>query len=135
MSEISPHILIIDDDPAILELMSLILEGEGNYRVTAVEIVFEDVAAIERLQPDLILLDFLTQGRQTGWTLLQKLKLYRPTKDIPVVLCTAALQDVKEQEPVLTQKGIPILYKPFDVDELLHVVEQALTATHSSDKV
>ncbi len=134
MSETRPHILIIDDDPAILELMSLILEGEGNYRVTTAEIVFEDVAAIERLQPDLILLDFLTQGRQTGWTLLQKMKLHRSTKDIPVVICTAALQDVKDQETILTQKGIPVLFKPFDVDDLLHVVEQAFAASHSSDK-
>ena len=68
------------------------------------------------------------QGRETGWTFLQKLKLHRPTKDIPVVICTAALADVKEQESIFTQKGIPILYKPFDVDELLHVTEQMLSS-------
>ncbi len=128
MSETKQHILVIDDDPSILELMRLILEGEGNYRVTTTEIVFETVIEIEHLQPDLILLDFLMQGRQTGWTLLQKLKLHRPTKDIPVVICTAALPDVKEQESIFTQKGIPILYKPFDVDELLHVVSQTLSS-------
>jgi CheY-like chemotaxis protein len=82
---------------------------------------------VERLQPDLILLDFIMQGRQSAWTFLQKLKLYRPTKDIPLVLCTAALSDVKEQEPILAQKGIPILYKPFDMDELLHIVEEMVS--------
>jgi CheY-like chemotaxis protein len=126
VSEIKPHILIIDDDRSILEMMCLILEEEGNYRVTTVEIA--DVADVERLQPHLILLDFLMQGRQGGWTLLQKLKSHRPTKDIPLVFCTAALLDAKEQELILTQKGIPILYKPFDVDELLHVVEQLLSS-------
>ncbi len=129
MSKTKPHILIIDDDPSILEMMRLILEEEGKYRVTTAEIVFEHVTEIEHLQPDLILLDFLMHGREVGWTLLQKLKLHRPTKDIPIVLCTAALLDVKEQEPIFTQKGIPILYKPFDVDELLHVVEQILSSS------
>jgi CheY-like chemotaxis protein len=126
------HILIIDDDQSILEMMRLVLEEEGNYRVTTAESIFEDVADIERLQPQLILLDFLLQGRQTGWNFLQKLKLHRPTKDIPVVLCTAALSDVKDQEPILMQKGIPILYKPFDVDELLHIVAQVISSPHTS---
>ncbi len=124
-----PHILIIDDDPSILEMMRLVLEGEGNYRVTTVEIVFEDAADVERLEPQLILFDFLMQGRQMGWTLLQNLKLYRPTKNIPLVLCTAALSDVLEQEPILAQKGIPLLSKPFDVDELLHIVKQVLSSS------
>jgi CheY-like chemotaxis protein len=126
------HILIIDDDQSILEMMRLVLEEEGNYRVTTAESIFEDVTAIERLQPQLILLDFLLQGRQTGWNFLQKLRLHRPTKDIPVVICTAALSDVKDQEPILTQKGIPILYKPFDVDELLHIVAQVISSPHPS---
>ena len=126
------HILIIDDDQSILEMMRLVLEEEGNYRVTTAESTFEEVADIERLQPDLILLDFLLQGRNTGWNFLQKLRLHRPTKDIPIVLCTAALSDVKEQESILIQKGIPILYKPFDVDELLHIVDQILSSPHKS---
>jgi CheY-like chemotaxis protein len=126
------HILIIDDDQSILEMMRLVLEEEGGYRVTTAESTFEEVADIERLQPDLILLDFLLQGRNTGWNFLQKLRLHRPTKDIPIVLCTAALSDVKEQESILIQKGIPILYKPFDVDELLHIVDQILSSPHKS---
>ncbi|HEV2661921.1 MAG TPA: response regulator [Ktedonobacteraceae bacterium] len=125
------HILIIDDDQSILEMMRLVLEEEGGYRVTTAESTFEEVADVENLQPDLILLDFLLQGRNTGWNFLQKLKLHRPTKDIPIVLCTAALSDVKEQESILIQKGIPILYKPFDVDELLHIVDQILSSPHN----
>ena len=130
MGKSTPHILIIDDDPSILEMMRLILEEEGRYRVTTREMVFEEVTEVEQLEPDLILLDFLLHGRQLGWTLLQKLKLHPPTKDIPVVLCTAALPDVQAQEPLLAQKGTPVLYKPFAIDELLHIVQQALSSSH-----
>jgi CheY-like chemotaxis protein len=130
MSKSKPHILIIDDDPSILEMMRLILEEEEGYRVTTRETVFEEAAEVEHLEPDLILLDFLLQGQQLGWTLLQKLKLHPPTKDIPVVLCTAALLDVQAQESLLVQKGIPVLYKPFAMDELLHIVQQELSSSH-----
>ena len=109
------------------------LEEEGTYRVTTAEIAFEQAADVERLHPHLILLDFLMYGRLAGWTLLQKLKLYRPTKDIPVVICTAALSDAKEMEPTLIQEGIPIVYKPFDINALLHVVQQVLSfSPHAS---
>ncbi|HZO76222.1 MAG TPA: response regulator [Ktedonobacteraceae bacterium] len=119
------HILVVDDDPSILDMIQLLLEQEG-YRVTTSLVVLEDLADVERLQPDLIILDFKMSERESGWTFLQKLKLHRPTKHIPLFLCTAALSDVREQEPILAQKGIPIVYKPFDVEELLATVEQML---------
>lgn len=124
-----PHILIIDDDTSILEMMRLVLESEGRYQVTTMENAPENITEIEHLQPHLILLDFLMYGREVGWTFLQKLKLSHSIKDIPVVMCTAALCDVNEQAGDFRQKGISILYKPFDVDELLRIVEQTLTSS------
>lgn len=38
-------------------------------------------------------------------SLLEKPKMYRPTKDIPLILCTAALSEVRQQEDMLRQKG------------------------------
>ena len=49
-----------------------------------------------------------------------------PTKDIPVIISTAAVQAMREQEATLQEKGIPLIYKPFDVDELLRVIRQLL---------
>jgi CheY-like chemotaxis protein len=54
--------------------------------------------------------------------------MYRPTADIPVILCTAAIKMVREQEEIFKQKGIPVVYKPFDVDELLEVVQSSILA-------
>ncbi len=119
------HILVIDDDQSILEMFQSILETEG-YRVSLAKIVFEEVYEVEQRHPDLIILDFKIGSHHEGWLLLQKLKMYRPTKDIPVFLCAAALTEVREQEETLRQKGIPVLYKPFDIDELLHVIHQCL---------
>src|SRR5579883_2725665 len=123
------HILIIDDDSSLLELYQLLLEAEG-YRVTTSRSAYEQVADEEQLQPDLILMDMKLGGKESGFLLLQKLRLYRPTKDIPVIICTAAVQVVREQEETLKEKGIPILYKPFEIDELLRVVQQFLPSSN-----
>jgi CheY-like chemotaxis protein len=81
---------------------------------------------VEQLHPDLIILDFKIGTHDEGWLLLQKLWMYQATKNIPLFLCTAALAEVREQEETLRQKGIPILYKPFGIDELLHIIHQCL---------
>ncbi len=118
-------IMVINDDQSILELFRFILESE-EYNVTSSLIVYEDVKDVEKLQPDLIILDVRLGYHAEGLLFLQKLKMYPPTKDIPVILCTAALSEMREQEETFRKKGIPVLYKPFDVDELLKLVHQFL---------
>ena len=121
----SSRILVINDDQSILDLFRLLLEAEG-YQVILSKVAYEDVQEIEHLHPALIILDFKIGQHNLGWTLLQKLKMYPPTKDIPLILCTAALTEVREQEEALRQKGIPLIYKPFEIDELLQVIQQCL---------
>ncbi|HEY4036546.1 MAG TPA: response regulator, partial [Ktedonobacteraceae bacterium] len=120
-------ILVINDDQSILELFHLILESEG-YEVSSSLVVYEDVKDVEQLNPALIILDVRIGYHAEGLLLLQKLKMYPPTKNIPVILCTAALSEMREQEETLRQKKIPVLYKPFDMDELLKLVHQILPA-------
>ena len=120
-------ILVINDDQSILELFHLILESEG-YEVSSSLVVYEDVKDVEQLNPALIILDVRIGYHAEGLLLLQKLKMYPPTKDIPVIICTAALSEMREQEETLRQKKIPVLYKPFDMDELLKLVHQFLPA-------
>ena len=121
------RILVIDDDQSILELFRSILQGEEGYDVHLSTFAFEEITDVEHLHPDLVILDMKIGSHNEGWLLMQKLRMYRPTKDIPIILCTAALLDVREQEETLRQKGIPIVYKPFDIDELVQVVHQQLS--------
>ena len=123
----SAHIVAIDDSQAILDLYKSVLEGEG-YTVSIRFLAFESVQEIEELRPDLIILDLKMGKHDAGLLMLEQLRMYRPTKDIPVVLCTAALKDIREQEDVLLAKGIPILYKPFDLDEFLALVEKMVVS-------
>jgi DNA-binding response OmpR family regulator len=63
--------------------------------------------------------------------------MQRSTARIPVIVCTAALREVQEQEGYLVAHSVRVVYKPFDIDELLGSIEQALKArrkeTHEKD--
>lgn len=119
------RILVIDDTQEILDLFQVILEAKG-YEVLLSTHAYENVVEIEHLHPDLLILDFLIGKQNEGWQLLQILKMHAPTASIPVIICTAALKEVSEQEDYLQKKEIQIVFKPFDIDELVHAVKQAL---------
>ena len=121
------RVLVVDDDPYNLDLFRMLLQSDGH-EVILSNMPYEKMTEVEAIHPHLIILDIRLPRKQEGFTLLQKLKLYRPTKDIPVIICTAAVEFIREHEEVLQEKGISILCKPFDIDELLEVVHQSLSS-------
>ena len=118
------RILAVNDTPEILDLFRDILEEEG-YEVVLHSYAARDLDQIKAVGPDLIILDFIIGGEDHGWQLLQKLKLDRETQAIPVVVCTAAVGLVRELEGHLRAKGVAVILKPFDIDDLLRQVNAA----------
>ncbi len=119
------RILVINDTQEILDLFRILLEGEG-YEVVLSGFPFQQVSEIEQINPDLIILDIIFGDQKTGWQMLQLLKMKRSTASIPVVVCTAALNAVREQEGYLVSQGVHVVYKPFDIDHILTTIKLAL---------
>ncbi len=119
------HILVVNDTQDILEIFRLILEGEG-YRVTLSSFPLQKAADIEQLAPNLIILDVVFGEEKIGWQMLQLLKMQPTTASIPIIICTAAEKAVREMEGYLVSKNVVVLYKPFELDDLLATVTQAL---------
>lgn len=119
------RILVINDTQELLEMFRVLLEGEG-YEVVLSGMPILKVGEVEAIQPDLIVLDILFGDRKTGWQVLQMLKMQRSTAHIPVIVCTAALREVQEQEGYLISQNVRVIYKPFDIDALLTLINQAL---------
>lgn len=119
------RILVINDTQELLEMFRLLLEQEG-YEVVLSGMPILKVGEVEEIQPDLVILDIIFGDRKTGWQVLQMLKMQRSTADIPVIVCTAALREVQEQEGYLISQNIRVIYKPFDIDALLTLISQAL---------
>ena len=119
------RILVINDTQEILELFRMLLEGEG-YEVILAGLPVQRIEDVKVLSPDLIILDFVFGDQKTGWQMLQMLKMERATARIPVIVCTAALDMVREQEGYLVSQGVHVVFKPFDIDHLLANVHQLL---------
>jgi CheY-like chemotaxis protein len=124
--------LVVNDTQEILELFGDILDGIG-FESVLMSYAPRELERIREVEPDLIVLDFLMGDRELlGWQLLQKLKMDRGLAAIPIVVCTAAVKAVQEQQGYLTEQGVMIVLKPFTVDQLEEAVgaamEQAPTA-------
>ncbi len=112
------RILVIDDDIAIRELLTLILSEEG-YQVIE-QSAFCGLDPILAVRPDLILLD-ARMPRMSGIEASQLIKKHPRMSNVPIVAMSAS----SPKELAAMQCDAYIL-KPFDVDNLLHQVEKVL---------
>lgn len=118
----SKKILIMDDDPTIADLLREALADEGyETHMTTQSLRFFD--AVTEVKPDLILLDLMMQyldGRD-------ELKLMEMGSfNIPVIVVTAFLDADKEAEEFHKAGVVHIVYKPFDLDNLVDLVKETI---------
>lgn len=121
-------ILVVDDDPDLVESVSMKLESE-NFRVTK---AYDGVEAMERIKeerPALIILDVM-MPRKNGYELCDELKKSEEYKDIVVVLLTAVADAVTstsythmDGKTTLADDFIP---KPIELDKLMEMVKDNL---------
>ncbi|MFO8040319.1 MAG: EAL domain-containing protein [Sodalinema sp.] len=125
-------ILIVDDDPANLEVLSNLLERSG-YEVL---IARDGQSAIERAQydpPDLICLDVMMPGID-GFETCRRLKEMADTADIPVIFMTA-LSDIEHQVMGLSLGAVDYIPKPFYEDVVLSRVQLHLKLRRLTDSL
>ena len=87
MASDKPPILIVEDEPSIVELVSFTLR-EAGWETVAVNTAAEAWEAIQQRLPHLILLDWMLPD-QTGLRLLSRIRSDRQLNDIPVIMLTA----------------------------------------------
>src|SRR5215831_788963 len=122
------RILVVNDTEEILDLFRLLLEEEG-YEVVVYSFAPHDLAEVERVKPDLVILDLIFGSEKMGWQLLDKIRLNRPTATIPVIVCTAAVSEVRENQGYLKAMGVSVLLKPFDIDLFLQIIRDVLATS------
>jgi len=122
------HILVVDDDPDLLKLLSMRLSGAG-YRVTAAESAESALVKIAMERPQLVLSDVQLPGKD-GLALFDAIRVQHPS--LPVILLTAhgTIPDAVEA----TSRGVfTYLTKPFDGKALLDVIANALAMEGAAD--
>ncbi len=116
-------ILIVDDTPANLRLLSAMLVEQGYKTRTAPDGPLA-LASAQAIPPDLILLDIKMPG-MNGYEVCQALKADRRTRDIPVIFISA-LDQTEDKVKAFKFGGLDYITKPFQVEEVLARVETHL---------
>ena len=131
LARISPQrgrLLIVDDDPQVVDLMRQFLEDE-DYDIEAAMDGQEALEAIARQRPDVIFLDLL-MPRLDGFGVIEQLRIDPDHRDIPIIVLTA--KTLTEAERTLLQQSVfkVIEKRGMEPDALLREIRSALPATH-----
>jgi CheY-like chemotaxis protein len=121
------RVLVVNDTQEILELFQEIFEELG-FAVEIMSYAPRELEQVRAVDPDIVVLDLIFGQRELeGWQLLQKLRMDRQFESLPVIVCSAAVREVGEQEGYLTEQGVLVVLKPFTVSQLEEAVRRAVT--------
>ena len=125
-------ILIIDDDPDLVESVQIVLESK-KYEVRAAYSGKEGYQKIQEKTPDLIILDVMMSTETEGFSLAYKLRNNPAYQEVPIIMVTGFPKRMAEKGPEKFQhimgENWPVtqlLEKPIDPEELLSVIQGVL---------
>ena len=130
-----PMILIIDDDPDIVEAMKVVLQTR-DYKVTSAGSGEEGLKKVKTDKPNLVILDIMMEKDDAGFDVARELKNDPSTKDIPILMLTA----IKEKTGLSfnaeagDETWLPVddyVEKPLKPEELISKVESLLKKKYS----
>lgn len=113
------RVLLIEDEPNIIEAISFILTRDG-WTVHTHEDGESAAARVRALPPDLVILDVMLPGR-SGFDILRDLRSTADTRDLPVMMLTARGQ-TKDREMAMELGATYFMTKPFSNAEILENV-------------
>jgi CheY-like chemotaxis protein len=102
------RILIIDDQPEAVRLLTQLLDQHGRYRIFSAPDGQQGIAMVARRRPDLVILD-LRMPNMDGFAVLNELRNNYETRNIPVVIVTGDILNASEKDIL---SNISVLYKP-----------------------
>jgi DNA-binding response OmpR family regulator len=120
------YVLIVDDDPDMVETVGMMLESKG-YEVGKAYDGVEGEESVKQRRPDVLVLDVM-MPRKNGYVLCAELKRNKETRDIPIILLTA----VGEAVPTTTYshadgmatEADDYIPKPVDTEILVESIER-----------
>ncbi len=115
------RILVVDDEPSVLVTYRMILERQG-YKVCAALSSEEARRCLDEDTIELLLCDLSLEKQQSGFDVIDY--AHRRNPDMPSVLLTGyATQEANDRADEL---GIPVLFKPIDIQQLLQTISEIL---------
>jgi len=116
------HILCIEDEQEMIDLIQLILSRRGHDVIGATG-GKEGLEMARKIHPDLVLLDLMMPDMD-GWEVYQQMKADETTRNIPVIVVTAKAQNIDKVLGLHIAKVDDYIAKPFSPQELMDSVER-----------
>jgi two-component system phosphate regulon response regulator PhoB len=116
-------VLVVEDEPAIAELISINLRHAG-YEVTLAGSADQAISEVDRVLPDLVVLDWMLPG-QPGVALAKRWRSQSRTRELPIIMLTARAQET-DKVAGLDAGADDYLTKPFSTNELLARIRAVL---------
>ncbi|WP_257558506.1 response regulator transcription factor [Sphingobium sp. CFD-2] len=116
----APHVLLVDDEPSLIDVLQPVLEAAG-YRISVAQDGGSALDAAQAIEFDLILLD-LGLPDLDGKSLLQRIRL---DQDVPIIVVSARHQEA-EKISALDEGADDYVNKPFEIGELMARIRAAM---------
>ncbi len=121
------RILVVDDAPVNVKILTSLLQRQGFATLTATD-GDEAIATTRRERPDLVLLDVMMPGK-SGFDVCEELRADAETADTPIIFLSA-LGEVAHKVKGLTMGGADYITKPFEAAEVLARVKTQIALRH-----
>ena len=126
-------IMMVDDEPLMLEILELYLSEEGYWNFVSVNQSTEAMAAIQRKIPDVVFLD-IVMPEVDGFDILREIRAHEATKHLPVIILTSS-NDAATKLKALELGATDFLEKPIDSSELALRLRNTLTVKAYQDQL
>src|SRR5512147_2540859 len=125
MNANSGYLLLVEDDPDILKLLSTTLTFRG-YRVITALNGKEGLEAVQRERPALVIADIM-MPKLDGFGLVHRLRINPETREIPVIFLTATYVALEDKAFALNIGATRFIEKPVNFERFLVTIEELLT--------
>lgn len=123
----SNPILIVEDNDDLSVLFRLVLELAG-YQVATVDNGYDALEYIEKTKPQLVLMDIM-MPKFSGLQVSRNIKQQQHLESLPILLVSAI--DRLKEEQMRDSKANDILYKPFNLDDLIAKVDRLIKTNYN----
>ena len=127
-----PRVLVIEDDPALREMLCEALAGEGYHVLPSDHPVAP--LDVQQLRPSLVVLDLMLDGEPEGYGWLEAIRAWPWTARLPVLVCSGYLAPGAPAAHRVQALADVTMPKPFALDELLAAVAGCLEAAVAAQR-
>ena len=119
-------VLVVNDDRDMLDLYGAVIEEMGHQPLLRVDLD-PDPEIVMATGADAVVIDLQAEAdRLAGLRAIEALRADPATRDVPIVLATAAAHEVRPLAKRLKSLDVPVLIKPFAIDQLRDVLGRLL---------